>query len=169
MTTIATSPSRGLASVAAEPAGAGCPGPGDDGLRDAGRTAPDRPRSSRRTRRAAAVSCGIVLASLLAVVGANASLTQGQVRLTNLQTQLGTASGTYRDLQWRVAQLENPSRVVSQAHADGLTAPDNVTDLPQVTVPAPTGHAATPAAAGGATTAAAGDHPTPTTASPAGR
>ncbi|HTZ08048.1 MAG TPA: hypothetical protein VMB72_03185 [Acidimicrobiales bacterium] len=86
-----------------------------------------------------------MLLSLLAVVGANAYLTQGQVRLTNLQSQLGSASGTYRDLELRLGQLENPSQVVSRASSDGLSPPSRVTDLTPVTDPASGATATSPA------------------------
>ena len=91
--------------------------------------------SRRSLRRAAAAAVTVVAASLLAVVGADAYLTQGQVRLTRMQSQLTTVSDTYRDLQLRVARLSTPARIVSQAEGDGLVAPTHVTDLPQVTLP----------------------------------
>jgi hypothetical protein len=68
------------------------------------------------------------------VVAASAYLTQGQVRLTRMQQQLTSELGQHRDLELRVAQLADPSNVVSQAQRDGLTAPSKVTDLPQVSV-----------------------------------
>jgi hypothetical protein len=89
------------------------------------------------------------------VVAASAYLTQGQVRLTRMQQQLTSELGRHRDLELRVAQLADPSNVVSQAQRDGLTAPSRVTDLPQVspaTVPASTvptaAHASVPPTAG---------------------
>jgi cell division protein FtsL len=84
------------------------------------------------------VLCGaLVLCSLLMVVAASAYLTQGQVRLTRMQQQLTSELGHHRDLEARVAQLADPSNVVSQAQRHGLTAPSHVTDLPQVTVSPP--------------------------------
>jgi cell division protein FtsL len=73
-----------------------------------------------------------VLASLLAVGGAHAYLTAGQVRLARLQQQLESAQTTERGLEVQVAQLEDPSRVVNQAQQQGLTVPSQVTDLPLV-------------------------------------
>jgi hypothetical protein len=89
------------------------------------------------------------------VVAASAYLTQGQVRLTRMQQQLTAQLGRHRDLELRVAQLADPSNVVSQAQRHGLTAPSRVTDLPQVspasvtasTVPT-AAHASVPPAAG---------------------
>jgi hypothetical protein len=79
----------------------------------------------------------LVVGSLLSVAGTDAYLTQGQVRLTRMQQELTSVSGTHRDLEARLAQLSNPSAVVSQAEGHGLSAPSKVTDLPQVTVAGP--------------------------------
>jgi cell division protein FtsL len=80
--------------------------------------------------------CGaIVVVTLLMVVAASAYLTQGQVRLTRIQQQLTSALGQHSDLEARVAQLADPSAVISQAQLHGLTAPTKETDLPQVTTP----------------------------------
>jgi cell division protein FtsL len=64
------------------------------------------------------------------VAGADAYLTQGQVRLTRLQQQLSTELGRHHDLEMNLAQLSNPTAVVSAAQQDGLQAPGQVTDLP---------------------------------------
>jgi hypothetical protein len=93
------------------------------------------------------VGATLIVASLLAVVGADAYLTQGQVRLTQLQQQLTSASGAHRDLEAQVARLVSPNTVISQAEHDGLSAPSSVTDIPEVTVPPPT----TQPASGGVT------------------
>jgi len=80
--------------------------------------------------------CGaVVVASLLMVVASSAYLTQGQVRLTRVQQQLNSALGQHSDLEARVAQLADPSTVISQAQLHGLTAPTKETDLPQATTP----------------------------------
>jgi cell division protein FtsL len=83
-------------------------------------------------RRTAAVCGVIVLVSLLMVVAASAYMTQGQVRLTRLQGQLTAVLGQHHDLENRLAQLSNPSRVVSQSQRHGLVPPSQVTDLTQV-------------------------------------
>ena len=72
----------------------------------------------------------IVLVSLLMVVAASAYMTQGQVRLTRLQAQLTAVLGQHHDLEQRVAQLSDPSEVVSQAQHHGLVAPEQ-RDRPQ--------------------------------------
>ena len=106
--------------------------------RTEGRPAPGRPGRGRSMRRSVVASAVVVVASLLTVVGADAYLTQGQVRLTRMQQQLTSASGRHRDLEAQVATLTNPSKVVSEAERAGLDAPTKVTDLPAVSLPAPT-------------------------------
>jgi hypothetical protein len=97
-----------------------------------------RRRQPQRARRSPLVlALSTVLASLLAVGGAHAYLTAGQVRLARLQQQLDSAQTTERGLEVQVAQLENPSRVVGQAQQQGLTVPTQVTDLPLVGGPTP--------------------------------
>ena len=88
-------------------------------------------------RRTAALCGAIVVVTLLMVVAASAYLTQGQVRLTRIQQELTSALGQHSDLEARVAQLADPSAVISQAQLHGLTAPTKETDLPQVTPPNP--------------------------------
>ena len=93
-------------------------------------------------RRTAAVCGALVMFSLLMVVAASAYMTQGQVRLTRMQEQLTSVLGQHRDLEDRVAQLSDPSSVVSQSQGHGLIAPSKVTDLPQVNASTPAiGHA----------------------------
>lgn len=93
---------------------------------------PRRRRPQGARRQPLVLALGTVLASLLAVGGAHAYLTAGQVRLARLQQQLDSAQTTERGLEVQVAQLEDPSRVVSQAQQQGLTVPSQVTDLPLV-------------------------------------
>jgi cell division protein FtsL len=78
------------------------------------------------------VALVLVVGSLLAVAGAQAYLTQGQVRLARLQQQLTNEEARQRDLQLQVARLEDPSHVVGQAQQQGLSVPNQVTDLPLV-------------------------------------
>ncbi|HXQ43524.1 MAG TPA: hypothetical protein VN816_02710 [Acidimicrobiales bacterium] len=87
----------------------------------------------------------LVLGSLLVVAGAQAYMTQEQVRLSQVQARLVTQVGEHHDLELRVAQLSNPAHVVGTAQRLGLTVPQQVTDLPQVTVPpVTTAHRSTP-------------------------
>lgn len=93
---------------------------------------PRRRRPQRARRSPLVLALGTVLASLLAVGGAHAYLTAGQVRLARLQQQLDSAQSSERGLEVQVAQLEDPSHVVNQAQQQGLTVPSQVTDLPLV-------------------------------------
>jgi hypothetical protein len=78
------------------------------------------------------LAVALAVGSLLAVAGADAYLTQGQVRLTRLQEQLNAQLGQHRNLELGVAQLEQPAGVLSEAQKEGLVVPGDVTDLPQV-------------------------------------
>ena len=131
----ATAPSRVRIDAPALPAGP----------RPASRPAPAT--SSRRRggslRRTTVACVTLVLGSLLAVVAANAYMTQGQVELTQMQQKLTSDLGQHRDLEAQVAKLVNPSSVVSSAQAHGYVAPSHVTDLPQATDP-PASNAGSP-------------------------
>jgi len=81
------------------------------------------------------VAVALVVGSLLLVAGAQAYMTQQQVRLTQIETRLSTQVGEHHDLELRVAQLSNPAHIVSAAQQQGLTVPSQVTDLTPVTVP----------------------------------
>jgi len=106
--------------------------------RDARRRGRAEARSSRRVGRpAAAGACVLVVASLLATVAAHAYLTEGQVRLARLQQQVAVQIDAHRDLELQVSQLENPAHVVAQAQQQGLSAPSQVGDLPQVSLGSP--------------------------------
>jgi len=90
------------------------------------------------------VAVALAVGSPLAVAGAQAYLTQGQVRLERLQQQLDAQVNQHRDLELRVAQLEQPATVLSEAEKQGLVSPTSVVDLPQVNQssgqpPAPSG------------------------------
>lgn len=92
-----------------------------------------RRRGPRRAGRGAViVAVALMVGSPLAVVGAQAYLIQGQARLARLQEQLDAQIGQHRDLELRVAQLEQPANVLSEAQKQGLVSPSNVVDLPQI-------------------------------------
>jgi hypothetical protein len=97
--------------------------------------APSRRQPDGSLRRTAAACATLVVGSLLAVVAADAYLTQGQVQLTRLQQQLSTQLGKHSDLEHQVAVLTAPSSVVGEAQGNGLVAPDKVTDIPPVQTP----------------------------------
>ena len=104
-------------------------------------------RQPPRSRRPLALAMGFALSSLLAVGAAHAYLVQGQVRLANLQQQLTAAQSEENGLQVQVAELEQPSHVVTQAQHQGLAVPAQVTDLPLVAGTSTASHssASTPA------------------------
>jgi cell division protein FtsL len=116
-------------------------GPRDD--RRSLRAVPERQGQARRGGHVRAVvvllCAALVVGSLLAVVGSYAYLTQGQVRLARMDQQLENQVAEQRALELQVAELEQPSRVLSDAQKQGLVVPARVTVLPQVTVPAATG------------------------------
>jgi len=98
---------------------------------------PIRRRTRASFRPTLVLAAVLVVGSLLFVALAEAYVTQQQVRLTQIQARLVVQAGEHRNLELRVAELSNPSHVVSAAQRQGLTVPSQVTDLPQVTVPSP--------------------------------
>jgi hypothetical protein len=86
-------------------------------------------------RPALIVAVVLVFGSLLIVAGAQAYMTQQQVRLSQVQSRLSALVGEHHDEELRVAQLSNPAHVVRTAQKQGLTVPSQVTDLPLVTIP----------------------------------
>jgi hypothetical protein len=93
------------------------------------------------------LSAVLVVGSLLLVMATHAYLVQGQVRLATLDQRLSAEETTHRSLEQRVALLEAPDHIVSQAQRQGLVAPKVTNDLPQV--PLSTG---TPSTSGTTTT-----------------
>jgi hypothetical protein len=75
----------------------------------------------------------MVVLALLVVVAGQAILADGQVRMTGLDQQLQAAQARHSAQEERVAKLETPSRIVSDATANGkMTRPSHVTQLPYV-------------------------------------
>ncbi len=129
--------------------------PGTAGLRAPLKVAVPPPSSRRQPwRRVIVASVVLALGSLLLVAGAQAYLISGQVRLVRLQQELGTQLGQHRNLDLRVAQLEEPSRIVAQAQKQGYTVPAQVNDLPQVSLSPPVPTATTASTAKSATSVA---------------
>lgn len=96
---------------------------------------PSRRRAPWSVRPTLMVAAVLVLGSLLIVAGAQAYMTQEQVRLTQVQARLATQVGEHHDLELRVAQLSNPAHIVGAAQHQGLTVPTQVTDLTPVSFP----------------------------------
>ncbi|HEY1444100.1 MAG TPA: hypothetical protein VGF51_04310 [Acidimicrobiales bacterium] len=83
------------------------------------------------------LSVSMVVASLLAVVVAQALLANGQVRLSSLQHQLSLEQSAHRQAELSVSQLETPPRIVSAATSQGMVHPATVVELPYVSLSVP--------------------------------
>jgi hypothetical protein len=96
--------------------------------------------SPRRRRRIAdrliVIGPVLVLGSLLSVVVAQALMTEGQVRLTNLQGEVAAAQTARIDLELQVAQEEQPANVIAAARNQGLVEPAGITDISAVNLDA---------------------------------
>lgn len=132
--------------------------------------APRRRTQPRATRRPAVWAAGLlVVGSLLAVVVGDALVTQGQVRLSSLQSQVASATATQKSLQATVAQKTAPPVVVGQAEREGMVAPTQVVYLPEVpldvplpapqTTPLPAGASGSSGAAGASSASASSATP----------
>ena len=92
--------------------------------------------SARRTGRGARLVLlmgpVLVLLSLLAVVAAQALLTEGQVTLTNLESKAAAAQTNRFGLELKVASEEEPSAIVAAAKGQGMVTPAVVHDLTAV-------------------------------------
>jgi hypothetical protein len=84
----------------------------------------------------------LIVGSLLAVVVGDALITEGQVRLSSVQSQVASALSNEKSLQASVAEKAAPPVVVGQAEGQGLVAPTQVVYLPRVPldVPLPVPH-----------------------------
>jgi len=115
------------------------------------------------------VAVCLVLSALLAVVVAQAMLTNGQVRLSALQHELSLEQSTHRQAELSVSELETPSRIVAAATGGlHMVRPANVIQLPYVSLsiplptpkvtaaPAPTTTTTTPPTQGTGTAGTAG-------------
>lgn len=92
-----------------------------------------RQRRARATgRRITLVALAVAVAAPLAVVATYADLTSGQVRLTQLQQRLTTEQQQESALELRVARLENPSMIATEARGQGMVPAGTVTDIPEV-------------------------------------
>jgi hypothetical protein len=98
---------------------------------------PGRRRSGWPRRRVVVVATTLIVGSLLVVAGAQAYMTQEQVRLGTVQSRLASDIGEHRILELRLAQLSNPSHIVGVAQQRGLTVPNTIEDVPATTTPDP--------------------------------
>jgi type II secretory pathway pseudopilin PulG len=74
----------------------------------------------------------LIVGSLLSVVAADDLVAQGQIRLSNTQSQTAAAQTQQKQLQVAVAQLSAPQLVVTEARGLGMVAPTQIVDLPSV-------------------------------------
>ena len=133
-----------------------------------------QPEPRRRTRRGHIrrapvwLAVSLIVGSLLAVVVGDTLVAQDQVRLSRLQSAIGSAQAAQKTMQTEVAQLAAPDRVVQQGIALGLTAPAQVVNLPEVplnvALPVPNTTPVAPSAPASATSGAAGRSATSGTA-----
>ncbi len=79
----------------------------------------------------------LVVGSLLAVVVGDAVVAQGQIRLTNTEQAITTATATEKAEQVAVAGMAAPPVVVRAAERLGLVAPASIVDLPAVPLKVP--------------------------------
>src|SRR6185437_12724098 len=94
------------------------------------------PWNSTRLLTAAAVA--VVVGALLAVVVGQALLANGQVRLSSLQHALALEQSAHREGELAVAGLETPARIVAAATGQlQMVHPDNVVELPYVSLDTP--------------------------------
>jgi hypothetical protein len=86
---------------------------------------------------ASILAIGIVLLSLLCVVVGHTLLAQGQISLGQIDAQLSTAQARNSATVLRVAALETPSRIQSEASSLKLVQPAQVLQLPAVSLSVP--------------------------------
>ena len=85
-------------------------------------------RLSSRARLFALVT--MVAVVLFGVVAFHVVLSQGQVRLEQMQRDAASAQGQYERIRLQVAQLESPSRITAEAQNRlGMVRPEKVTPV----------------------------------------
>ena len=99
---------------------------------------PSRRRDRARSRLVKYLPVVMVVVALLIVVGGQAMLANGQVRMTRLDHQLQIAQSEHRQQELDVTKLETPSRIVGSATAQlHMVHPSHVTQLPSVSLQKP--------------------------------
>lgn len=114
---------------------------------------PSRRRDGVRSRIVRYLPAIMVVLALLVVVVGQAILADGQVRMAGLEQKLQAVQAKHSAQEERVSKLETPSRIVSDATANGkMTRPSHVTQLPYVPLNTPLATPNVTAAAGSAVT-----------------
>jgi formylmethanofuran dehydrogenase subunit D len=83
------------------------------------------------------LSAVLVVGSLLAVVVGDALVSEGQVRLSTIESQVAAAVATQKARQVEVAEKAAPPVVVADARAQGMEPAPRVVYLPQVPLSVP--------------------------------
>ena len=94
-------------------------------------------RRGRARRLVKFLPAAMVVMALLIVVGGQAVLTDGQVRMTRIEQQLQAAQAEHRLQELNVSKLETPSRIVGAATGQGMIDPSHVTQVPWVSLHSP--------------------------------
>ena len=130
--------------------------PGNDPGRTSSRRPPLQVVPSRRADRARSrlvkyLPVVMVVVALLIVVGGQAMLANGQVRMARIDQRLQVAQSEHRQQVLDVTRKETPSRIVGSATAQlHMVHPSHVTQLPYVSLRTPL---PTPTVTPGTTTA----------------
>ena len=108
------------------------------------REAPQRPprlreivRPSRRRRVPEVLAIVVVVSALMLVVVGQMVLAQGQLQLGHLNNALTAEASRHGQTVLKVAALETPSRISSEASSLQLVQPKKVLQLPMVSLSTP--------------------------------
>jgi hypothetical protein len=94
-------------------------------------------RAFRLTPRAGVTLTVLLFAALFAVAVSHALLIESQARLDRLDSQVAEEEARYERLRMEVAELESPDRIVADATALGMVAPEELVWItPDQAVPA---------------------------------
>lgn len=102
------------------------------------------PRRVRRLRLLGALAGLLLFGSLLGLAVFHSVLVQGQLGLDRLDEQIQQEQDLQRELRREVAMLASPERIIAEAQARGMVAPDRreylVAVVPGQVVPPPGAH-----------------------------
>jgi hypothetical protein len=84
-------------------------------------------RPFRLTPRAGVTMTVALFGGLFAVAGSHALLIESQARLDRLDDQVAEEEARYERQRMEVAELESPERILADAAAQGMVAPEDLT------------------------------------------